>query len=274
MNFTLSAGRYFGTMLRKCEQRHFTLTESAYPGLLRIPRHAHERAYCCLLVDGAYTEDFGSRCRTCRPSTILVHPSGEVHAEHFAPSGGRLFRIEPTDDCLEHIRSYSSVLDRPATFHGGALAHLAGRLYREFSRPDEFALLAMEGLAFELLAESARRAGRASAGEPPRWLARVRELLHARRAEPFDLQSIADAGGVHPVHLIRSFRRYLGVTPADYVRRLRVEQACRMLVQSRMPLIEIALEVGFADQSHFTRTFRRVMGVTPAVYRAAARHRV
>jgi AraC family transcriptional regulator len=268
MKFTLGAGQYFGRMLQKAAYRRFTLSESVYPRRLEIPRHAHERPYCCLLLEGAYREDFGSSRRTCARSTLVVHPSGEVHAEHFGPAGGRLFRIEPTDDCLEHIRSDTNVLDQPAAFQGGALADLAGRLYREFRRPDPFASLAIEGLAFELLAESARRADKPSPGKPPSWLVRTRELLDAGSSDSFDLESIARAGGVHPVHLIRSFRRYFGTTPADYVRRRRVERACRMLTRTNMPLVEIALAAGFADQSHFTRTFRRVTGVTPGIYRS------
>jgi AraC family transcriptional regulator len=271
MRLTLAAGQYFGTMLQRCERGRFTLSESIYPGLLEIPRHAHKRAYCCLLLEGAYTEDFDSSHRACTRSTIVFHPSGEVHAEHFAPAGGRLFRIEPTDECLEQIRNYCDVLDRPATFHGGALAHLAGRLYREFKRQDEFAPLAVEGLAFELLAESSRRCKCSESGKAPSWLMRTRDLLHSRCAQPFDLERISRDAGVHPVHLIRSFRRHFGTTPADYVRMLRVERSRQLLTRSMAPLAEIAVAVGFADQSHFTRTFRRVMGITPAAYREETR---
>jgi AraC family transcriptional regulator len=98
-------------------------------------------------------------------------------------------------------------------------------------------------------------------------LLRTRDSLHSRCAEPFDLQKMARDAGIHPVHLVRSFRRHFGTTPADYARQLRVERSCELLTRSKMPLAEIALSAGFGDQSHFTRTFRRFMGVTPAVYR-------
>ena len=62
---------------------------------------------------------------------------------------------------------------------------------------------------------------------------------------------------VHPVHLAQTFRKFYRCTIGDYVRSLRIEFACRQLAATKMPLSEIALLAGFADQSHFTRTFRK-----------------
>jgi AraC family transcriptional regulator len=52
-----------------------------------------------------------------------------------------------------------------------------------------------------------------------------------------------------------------------YLRRLRLDWCADRLVTTKIPLAEIALRAGFADQSHFTRTFRRYTGVTPRAYR-------
>jgi AraC family transcriptional regulator len=63
------------------------------------------------------------------------------------------------------------------------------------------------------------------------------------------------------------FRTNVGCTPGEYVRRLRVEFACHRISSSDMPLIEIALEAGFSDQSHLTKNFKRYTGMTPARFR-------
>jgi AraC family transcriptional regulator len=73
------------------------------------------------------------------------------------------------------------------------------------------------------------------------------------------------------VHLAVEFRRFYGSAPAEYIRRLRVEFACRALSGSTAPLIEIALAAGFSSQSHFSNTFKRLIGMTPTAYRAAFR---
>jgi AraC-like DNA-binding protein len=65
----------------------------------------------------------------------------------------------------------------------------------------------------------------------------------------------------------RSFCREYGLPPQRYMKRLRIQTACRTLVDTRRPISDIALRYGFADQSHFTREFRRIVGLTPKAYR-------
>jgi AraC family transcriptional regulator len=78
---------------------------------------------------------------------------------------------------------------------------------------------------------------------------------------------------VHPAHLAREFRRRRHCTIGGYVRRLRVEFACRELSSTDAPLAEIALAAGFSHQSHLTRTFKELTGMTPAKFRALSRAR-
>jgi AraC-like DNA-binding protein len=74
--------------------------------------------------------------------------------------------------------------------------------------------------------------------------------------------------------LAREFRRHFCCTAGEYVRRLRVDFACRALLQSDTALIEIAVNAGFSDQSHFTRTFRAAMGMAPAQFRKLYRRKL
>jgi AraC family transcriptional regulator len=145
------------------------------------------------------------------------------------------------------------------------------RLHREFRCFDSLSPVAIEGLGLELLAVTCRSSGAAS--RRPRWLEQAREIVHERCAEPMSVTAIAHEVGVHPVHLAQVFRREFGQTCGDYIRRRRIELACRRLVTTDDPLADIALDAGFADQSHFSRTFRRVVGTTPADYRRARRPR-
>ena len=62
-------------------------------------------------------------------------------------------------------------------------------------------------------------------------------------------------------------KRSFGETPHDYITRQRVNRAQTIMLNSREPLVNIALDCGMADQSHFGRVFRRVIGVTPAAWR-------
>ena len=59
----LSPGSYFGRTLRRRHAGGFTLTESAYAPETAVPRHTHENAYLCAVLQGGYTESYGSRER-------------------------------------------------------------------------------------------------------------------------------------------------------------------------------------------------------------------
>jgi AraC family transcriptional regulator len=152
-------------------------------------------------------------------------------------------------------------------------AAIARRVYQEFRRMDDAAPLAIEGLLLELLAVlSRRRSEDLPEGSAP-WVGEARDLLHADITSRPTLAELAEAVGVHPVTLARTFRRTFGCTVGEYLRRLRIERAAEQLVSGELPLAEIALVAGFADQSHFSNVFRRHTGMSPSAFRREARGR-
>src|SRR5205814_1582211 len=155
---------------------------------------------------------------------------------------------------------------------GGELYRLAVRVHHELRAPDAASLLAVEGLALEMLAEVLRARAR-DADRKPRWLDRAWQYLEARFAEPLTLAAVAQEVGVHPFHLARQFRRHFRCTVGERVRQLRVAYACRRLKVCDTPLVQIALAAGFAHQSHFARVFKSHTGMTPASFRDLARRR-
>ena len=80
------------------------------------------------------------------------------------------------------------------------------------------------------------------------------------------LRELAGAAGLSRFHFSRVFKHHLGLSPARYVERSRIEQAKALIVNADMSLADIAQAVGFADQSHFSRRFRFHEGRTPAQF--------
>jgi AraC family transcriptional regulator len=229
--------------------------------------HVHNKPLFCMVLDGAYYETHGGKTRYCTPATVLFHASNEDHLEQFEACGGRSLVIEIEPEWLSRVQEYAgSAIHSTAAFEEGPLSLLGARLYKEFLTSDQASGLVIEGLMMEVAGEIAR-ARRNDDQHPPRWLDRSRELIRDRFAAHFSLSGIAEAVGVHPVHLAQAFRKYYHCTIGDYVRTLRIGYACRQLRFSDLPLCEIAQRAGFADQSHFTRTFKQMVGVPPSQYR-------
>jgi AraC family transcriptional regulator len=260
----------FGKETRKLELADFTLVESLYPPSSEMPRHSHELAHISIVLQGSYTEYYGHKNRLGEPSVLVLHPPDENHLVAFHKSGARIFSVHLKPQWAERVRDYSKVLESPADFRGGCPAWLAVRLYREFRAMDQVSPLMIESLALEIIAVTSRR-GRLAEDKAPHWLAQVREMLHAGLSEDVTFNGIAERVGVHPVYIARQFRKHYHCTMGEYVRRLRVEAACRAISESDAPLSEIASLVGFYDQSHLTNTFKRLTGMTPAEYRRAFR---
>ena len=200
------------------------------------------------------------------PATLIFHPSGEMHSDHFQ-SEVRCFNLQLDT----HLNQQVPRLEQPAAFHGGMPGFLATKLYREFRLMDDSSALAIEGLTLELLAETAR-SKRGLAHQTPPWLDQARDLLHARFAERLTLADLAADVGVHSTHLAREFHRRYNRTVGEYVRHLRIEFACLQLCTTAKPLSEIALAAGFFDQSHFARTFKLFIGMSPNAYRKMFRN--
>jgi AraC family transcriptional regulator len=271
MSLQLPPGRLYGTNLRSRKVASFDLSERVYPPGFKTPRHSHKRALFCFVVQGEYTETYGVRTRECQSSALLFHPAGELHAEFFHDSGGRSFIVEIEPPWLERVREHLGTKDSSIDLSGKKMELLAQRLYREFLQMDEASVLIIEGIMLEIVGEAARHCATDGGRKCPRWLRQARELLRERFTERLTLEEVAKTVGVHPVHLAQTFHKNYRCTVGDFVRRLRIEYACRELAVSEMPIVDIALTAGFCDQSHFTRTFKRCTGVPPSQYRESFR---
>jgi AraC-like DNA-binding protein len=271
VDLRLEYGQFFGQVLRSRSIAGFSLTETRYDAGARISRHSHESGYICLVRHGSYTETYGKKARNCGPLTVAFHPPDEFHSEAFHDAGALSFNIEIGPRWLERVRPFSRILENSADFHSGRLAGLALQIYKEFRRRDDLAPLAIEGLALELFAEASRFQLRSNANTIPQWLDRTREILHSHFNEPLTVSRIAREVGVHPVYLSTVFRQTYRCSVVEYLRRLRVESACRELVKPGAHLAQIGIASGFSHQSHFTRTFKQLTGLTPGQYRASFR---
>ena len=108
-------------------------------------------------------------------------------------------------------------------------------------------------------------------GLSPRALRRVRDYVEVHLDETISLDVLAGIAGLSMYHFARAFKQSEGVTPHEYIVHRRVRHGLELLADTDLPLSEIALALGFSDQSHFARRFREHVGVTPSSYRWSMR---
>ncbi|MBQ1204142.1 MAG: helix-turn-helix transcriptional regulator [Loktanella sp.] len=84
---------------------------------------------------------------------------------------------------------------------------------------------------------------------------------------------VALTGKAHP-HVSRSMRKFFGVTPSDYINKIRMDHAARALITDAEPVGQIAADCGIPNMSHFHKLFRAAYGDTPLQYRQKLQRQV
>jgi quercetin dioxygenase-like cupin family protein len=120
--------------MHRCCAAGLTLTESTYAAGLRLPRHSHALTSFCLVLHGELVQTLGPDELECRPSTVLVCPPDESHADRLSMAGARCFILEASARWEAMVREVAPAAGAPAFFHGGEPAWLMTRLHRELRR--------------------------------------------------------------------------------------------------------------------------------------------
>lgn len=116
-----------------------------------------------------------------------------------------------------------------------------------------------------------RKTRRATATTYTERVNRAIDYVVSRLAEPVRLADVSRAAGMSPFHFHRVFQALVGETPADFVKRLRLERALFMMSHARRwSLTQVALACGFSSSSDFSRSFRQRFGVAPSKFDLAA----
>ena len=89
------------------------------------------------------------------------------------------------------------------------------------------------------------------------------ELMEANLAEPLSLVEIADHVGLSRRQIERLFRQEMGRSPARYYLEIRLDRARHLLIQSSLPVVEVAVACGFVSASHFSKCYRELYARSP-----------
>ncbi|MGN8023684.1 GlxA family transcriptional regulator [Phyllobacterium sp. 22229] len=96
-------------------------------------------------------------------------------------------------------------------------------------------------------------------------------MMEQKLDREISLDGLAASVGLSRRQLERLFHQKAGMSPGQAYIKIRMEWAKKLLMQTKSPMIDIALDVGFGDASHFARSFKRIYGQTPTQVRASVR---
>ena len=162
----------------------------------------------------------------------------------------------------------------PESVRDDVLRHVVAVLGPALRRPDAASVAFVDNVTSALRTYLARSRGGAHSvastrpGSLPAWKERrVKELMRLEIANKLSLERLASECGLSVRHFTRAFRLSTGMSPHRYLLGLRLEKARQLLLDPAVPLQQVAMSCGFADQSHFTRAFSALEQMSPGTWR-------
>lgn len=231
--------------------------------------------YCLEFVDrGHGTLHLGQGVHELGPGSFYLYGPGQAHrivssAEHplrkyfVGFAGSEVSRFLELHDMVPGVvarcikgdvvrHAFDILIDRGVrkSTHAGYLCELATRQLIVMCRDDSAGMVNVDSPAFLTYA-------------------RARDVIEDRHAELTTLEAVADVCGIDSAYLCRLFARYHDESPYQYLTRLRMDHASRLLLDGAASVKSVATAMGFKDAFHFSRVFKSVHHVPPSRFRQA-----
>jgi AraC-like DNA-binding protein len=239
-------------------------------------RHSHDCYAVGVIESGSLGFYYRGESLIASSGTIDMAVPGEAHTGHAASDSGWKYRMFYLESGLLE-QAVSEVAGRPKGlpfFRQGVIqdARLAKQIHHLHTMLEEPQILLLEQESLLLwtltqlvLRHADDRPVLRSIGHEQQSVKRVREFIEAFYDQNISINQLSHISNLSPFHLVRVFRRKLGIPPHAYLIQTRVMRTKSLLDQS-WPIAHVAIETGFVDQSHLTRHFKRILGITPGQY--------
>lgn len=224
------------------------------------------------------------KVQSLRQGDLLLKPGGSIINElrwRSLSEPTQTLRIYLSQDLfsrtIREVTGYSPVhltLLGRSGFQDPLLSQIGFALLQELQQPSPigklYAQTAAHMLAVHLVryyTSSIPRVKESLQGLTQSQINRVADFILAHLNEEISLDRLAQQVGFSPHYFAYLFRQKTGESPYQYVLHQRIERAQHLLKEGKIPLSQIALECGFANQSHLSRVFKQHLGLTPRAYR-------
>lgn len=258
----LQEGTYLGLVNRKITSAEIHLSVTVHDETASAVRHQHMNPYWSILLKGGYDER-GSFNAQLVPGTIIYRPAYYEHVNHLKHGCCLCFNIEISNDFF-HQNASIPVPEKPVIYPPGTLIpfyHLLVTFYKNYlTLSSELHDQTRSALTYLSRLET-------SSKDEVRWVKSLLDILHSDLTANDTLDELSKQVYVHPIHLAKFFKKHTGLTVGAYRRKIRIEKALELLLNTDEPVVSIAHSLGFFDSAHFVRLFSQTYRCSPHQFR-------
>jgi AraC-like DNA-binding protein len=224
-----------------------------------MPPHTDKLSRISIILNGELKESAGPEDVIATAGSLVIKPNHTIHEDIFGAQPVKSLSIGFRDDSL-----LTNNFNKWQWISHPKVNVLGIRLWTEMLRvKNEKELMNCFDSFFSEVALLKYNA----TGKPAFWLEQLKGLLEKNLSEPENIQVLSHKLSLHRVYLARAFKKKYGVSPVEFRKYARVAAAFLDLSLTPKPLVAIAYDAGFSDQSHMNREFRSHAGCTPATFR-------
>ncbi len=242
--------KFLGVTSYRYENDLFSISIVNYNQLVSEDWHYHEKFHLSSILIGGNCESRKKGDIQVKPGKIMTYREGEVHRNRNTVFPSKNLNVEISPKFFnDEIKLSNLYLDNHCS-----LSLL--KVYHELLLNDAYSSQSVQQLLESCFYKDVLL-------KNPDWINTLKTLLHDRWQEFVSLDELSSELGLHPVTISKTFSKHANCTLADYMRKLKVERAINMILNSTDSLTEIAYQCGFSDQSHMTRLFKHYIGFNP-----------
>jgi len=266
-----SKGKYYGSKHVELAFNKILLSQYDYT-IETTPWHYHENPYFMFVLHGNML-DCNKRVKSLLPAgSLMFNNWQEQHygVRHSAEAAG--FHLEFERSWFKKNGIDIDIFEGSQKIENPHIQLLISKIYFEFLLTDRYSEVSTDLLLLQICGMLDIKKSNQNNGIP-NWVPKLKEILHYDSTD-ITLQGLSKELGVHPVHISRAAPKYLSASLGEYIRKVKLQRATSLLLDSNKTLVEIAYQAGFSDQSNFNHVFKQYYQVSPGNFRKRVRNMI